>query len=143
MFSKIKEMWLRYVIRTLFERIPGVKKLWETVDGKKVYIGRVGVTISLILFFLQSEFPSMPYIDLVNTYYAMIAAWVFQELGIQHRTDKELREALLLSEFGDLNVPVVPTVKSLKRLEVEVGETVGETVEEAEEIQAEEEKKKE
>lgn len=89
----------KYVVRTLVEKVPVLKLLFSFIDGHKTEIGKIGILISLFLAATQHAFPNIPYIDEINTYYAMIIAWLMQEIGQIHRADKEAREALFQEEL--------------------------------------------
>ncbi len=91
-----------YIVRTIFEKVPFLRTIFNRIDGKKILIGRIGVALSIVLYMVAHEFPEIPHVNEIYTTYMMIISWAFQELGIQHRIDKEERERLLTSEFDGL-----------------------------------------
>ncbi len=98
--DKLKGYWLNFVVRSLFERIPLLKTIFGKMDGYKTFIGRIGVALSIILYMLSYQFPEIPHISETYAVYMMIMSWVFEQLGIQHRVDKEQREKLFTDEFS-------------------------------------------
>jgi|SRR5690606_3868133 len=99
MFKKLKEWWLNYVIRTAVERIPIANKLLKLVDGKKTLVGKVGAYLSLMVAALQWQFPEIPHINEVNAAIMFIVSWILEQVGEQHKADKELREKFFQQEF--------------------------------------------
>ena len=90
-FGKIKGAWLDYVIKFLFENmkeVPLVGKALEFVNGHKTQLGRGGLFLTALVALLQTHYPEIPYIGDVQTYLMAAVAYVFTELGLQHKEVK-------------------------------------------------------
>jgi hypothetical protein len=99
-FDAIKEKIRIYVVRTLVEDVPFLKKLFSFVDGHKTSIGKIGVWVSLAIAALHYAFPEIPYIGDIDLFVAALVSWLLEQIGETHRVDKELREQLFTGEFG-------------------------------------------
>lgn len=106
----LKNVWFNWVITTLFERIPVIKKVFEYADGNKTKIGRIVMAIAAILTFAVSPqgicnlfadwcaaHPEF------NDYVLKVLAglgWLITELGLQHKTAKQLAEEGVVEDYS-------------------------------------------
>lgn len=95
-FGSINGLINDLLVKVLFERIPGLKKAFEFVDGKKTIIGRIGLVITVAL---QATIELWPEGDIVSQTAIFLlggVSWFLTEFGLRHKvvkgeifTDKE------------------------------------------------------
>ena len=100
MLNYIKQAWLQYVIRTIVERVPILKRFFALINGKKTLTGRIIIFLSIVLYGLAVVFPEIPYVAESYAQYMAVMGYILTELGIQHKVDKEAREKLFMNEFN-------------------------------------------
>jgi hypothetical protein len=80
----------KYLLPILFEKLPILNKL----NGHKTIIGRVIQMASVVVLAIQQQFPELAgalHIAQVNSILTMITGYFVTELGLQHKTSKEIR----------------------------------------------------
>lgn len=111
MSTKIKEkldkakkvtqtVWFSWVITTIVERIPLVRKVFAYVDGHKTNIGRVLLFIAALMAFVVSPdglcsilvdyCAAHPELKDHAVKVIAVVGWLLTELGLQHKTAKNL-----------------------------------------------------
>lgn len=97
----LKSSWLQIVIKTLVEKVPVLSKLLKLIDGKKTTIGRILMFLAALIGTIQAEAPELlanAYVEQSVIYLTAFIGWALTELGLQHKTLKDLETEGVVSE---------------------------------------------
>jgi len=96
--SFIKNIWdkisgpvIDKIVPFFFEEVPGLKKIWEWINGHKTEVGRVAEFLVVVTAGASAIWSDIPILENVELATAAVVAWLFREMGMIHATSKVRR----------------------------------------------------